>query len=698
MSIGEKQIYRFGPFQLDTQSGQLKKNSVGLKLQGQPIQILELLLEKAGELVTREEIRQRLWATDTFVDFDHSLNTAVKKLRQTLGDEVDNPLYIETLPKRGYSFIAEVSREPKETRDPASGKRADAELPGAAPWKRAVIVGAVVALLAVAASVPWIFNPPPQPRIVSSHVLTKTGGLKSFSTKPLVDRGIVYFSEQLPSGTTLLQVPAAGGEVSPGPKINGYLNDISRDGSRVLSHTSDSNGQCDVWTDSLPPGSSRLTVKDSCFAVWSADGRSIFFVRSSNKDSAELYRANADGTEARRIMDIETDADLHVSPDGSRIRFGASDNSAFTLWEAGADGSNPHRILGGRKDVIGGTWSPDRKHYFFTTWDGDHWSLGAVSEAHHWWQKTQPLELLTFGPLSVGNPAVSSDGKTLYAVGREPRGELSVYDAKSRKFVPFLSGSSICYVDFSRDCQWITYVTYPEGTLWRSRIDGGERRQLTVPPLAAMNPRWSPDGKLIAFIDLSNGDRHQMNDTTPRRIYAISAEGGAPELLAAGQVGDPAWSPDGTSIAYAADNELRVLNLQSQKSEALPASRQLWSVRWSPDGKYLVALEGDTARKLKLFTFATNNWTELASGTDFGWPSWSHDSKFVYAQDDETLVRISIADRKKEQIASLMGFRSTAYYLDRWNTGWLGLTPDDRPITTRDTGVQEIYAFELEYK
>jgi len=88
MPVGEKQTFRFGPFELDTQCSQLRRDGVGLKLQGQPVQILQILLEKPGQLVTREELQKRLWASDTFVDFDHSLNTAIKKLRQALGDEV----------------------------------------------------------------------------------------------------------------------------------------------------------------------------------------------------------------------------------------------------------------------------------------------------------------------------------------------------------------------------------------------------------------------------------------------------------------------------------------------------------------------------------------------------------------------------------------------------------------------------------
>ena len=108
MPVGEKQTFRFGPFELDPQCGQLRREGVGLKLQGQPVQILEILLEKPGQLVTREELRERLWTADTFVDFDHSLNTAIKKLRQALGDEADTPRYIETLPRRGYRFLGEV--------------------------------------------------------------------------------------------------------------------------------------------------------------------------------------------------------------------------------------------------------------------------------------------------------------------------------------------------------------------------------------------------------------------------------------------------------------------------------------------------------------------------------------------------------------------------------------------------------------
>ena len=110
-------IYRFGVFEVNPAAGELRKSGVRIRLQEQPFQVLLSLLERAGGVVTREELRQKLWPADTFVDFDHSLNTAVNKLREALGDSAANPRYIETLSRRGYRFLAVV--EPLETRRPA---------------------------------------------------------------------------------------------------------------------------------------------------------------------------------------------------------------------------------------------------------------------------------------------------------------------------------------------------------------------------------------------------------------------------------------------------------------------------------------------------------------------------------------------------------------------------------------------------
>src|ERR1700755_23794 len=109
MPVNTPRAWRFGVFELDASSGELRRNGTVVKLREQPARILLLLLEHAGQMVTREQLRQHLWPSDTFVDFDHSLNSAVMKPREALGDSADKPLYIETIPKRGYRFVAPVT-------------------------------------------------------------------------------------------------------------------------------------------------------------------------------------------------------------------------------------------------------------------------------------------------------------------------------------------------------------------------------------------------------------------------------------------------------------------------------------------------------------------------------------------------------------------------------------------------------------
>src|ERR1035438_2664226 len=117
-SVSPRRRLRFGPYEVDLHSRELRKDGTRLRLQAQPFQLLAMLLERPGELVTREEICQKLWSTDTFVDFDHSLGTAINKIREVLNDSAGEPSYVETLPRRGYRFIAQVtSVDPQPARE-----------------------------------------------------------------------------------------------------------------------------------------------------------------------------------------------------------------------------------------------------------------------------------------------------------------------------------------------------------------------------------------------------------------------------------------------------------------------------------------------------------------------------------------------------------------------------------------------------
>ncbi len=722
MPVGPRHLLRFGPFVFDPECGQIRKNSTGLKLQGQPIQILQILLERPGEVVTREELRQRLWSSDTFVDFDHSLNTAIKKLRQALGDDAETPQYIETIPKRGYRFVSEVTREgaganSASTSPPVVDKTvekiavtlADAALSASQKPRRLrfwmVLALSVPGLLMVAAVIYRATKPLPAPHIVAMHDLTRTGFLKQPS-RLMTDGHSIYFQEIRPSGVVTMQVSVNGGDVAQVNVLDkamdldySFLQDIKSDRSELLyTIRSPRANRADAWTQPLPTGPPRMLLRDVSWPIWTPDGRGMLFVRNNNKD---LYRANSDGTNAHKLATFPSINDPAISPDGRRIRFGSIGPPQYSIWEAGSDGSNPHPILLEHRNMSGGTWSSDGKYYFFRSWDGTLHNLWGVREDRPWFTFKKPAPVqLTFGPFQAGVPAISNDGKRLYSILTEPHGKLSVYDPKLREYVPYLGGISAFFVDFSRDGQWITYSSYPEGILWSSRIDGAQRRQLTAPPFdAEISPRWSPDGRSIVFVDVSGGDRRHIAEA--ERIYVIRADGGEPLLLPTGPepaFHDPTWSPDSNAIAYGVGGMfqgqfrgIRILNLRTGKWETVRGSEKFFTPRWSPDGKHLVALSLDAA-KLILFSFATQQWEELASGKALTFPSWSRDSKRVLFADGDALFWVTIANHTKQKIVNVDASRPIT------PNPWYGLGPDDQPMSTRDITAEEIYAFDLEYK
>jgi Tol biopolymer transport system component len=291
--------------------------------------------------------------------------------------------------------------------------------------------------------------------------------------------------------------------------------------------------------------------------------------------------------------------------------------------------------------------------------------------------------------LNSMTPVVSPDGKKLYVVGQQLRGELTRYDSKSRQWISHLSGVSAEFAAFSRDGQWVAYVTVPEGVLWRSRIDGSERLQLTSSPTQALMPSWSPDGKRIAFTRAGK----------PWRIYLISADGGTPEPLLEEQSsqGRSSWSSDGNSIVFSyvpgpdAAHGIVILNLVTHTVERLPGSEGLVLAEWSPDGRYIAARSSDH-HEIMLFDVRTQRWSELVR-RELNWLNWSRDGRRVYFEQhgaQHAVMRVGIADHEVEEIVSLQNVKRTGVN----GSFWFGLAPDDSPLVLHDTGTEEIYALD----
>jgi Tol biopolymer transport system component len=466
---------------------------------------------------------------------------------------------------------------------------------------------------------------------------------------------------------------------------------VSPDGSTLLG--ADELGQTAftgrLWALPVLGGSPRrLGDAAGQNAAWSPDGQKIVY-----GDGPDLILANSDGTEPHKLFSAPSRVlDTAWSPDGSVIRFTVGDrnNPLTALWQVSASGQYPAPLLPGwnpPENECCGRWTPDGKYFVFQS----KRNIWARAEKGSWLGKasSQPLQL-TSGPMSFYSPMPSKDGKKLYVVGSLPRGELSRYDAKSGEFVPFLSGISADSVGFSKDAKWVAYVTYPESTLWRSKLDGSQRIQLTYPPLTAVLPSWSPDGRQIVFYGLTPGRKS--------RLYAVSADGGTPRELIpedSQQEWDATWSADGTEIAFGGaagdpSSTIRILDVATGQIATLPDSKGVFSPRWSPDGRHLVAL-AFASRGIRLFDFTTQKWNEIAK-ISCGFPNWSKNGDYVYflhEEDQPSVMRLRIRDQEIERVADLKDFRQTGFY-----GFWLGIAPDDSPLLLRDTGAQEIYALD----
>jgi Tol biopolymer transport system component/DNA-binding winged helix-turn-helix (wHTH) protein len=732
---------RFGAFEANVQTGELRKDGVKLKFSGQPFQVLAILLERPGEVVTREELQKRLWP-DTFVDVERNLNTAVNKIREVLGDSAETPRFVETLPRRGYRFIGAVSQPPTIRMDGTGAEgdvqvsKAMATVPEVAPadltrslksrplfWVLVGLGGAVAALLTGAVFL--LRRPLPRPRISEYVRLTLDGRHK----RPIgADASRLYVSfEDSPIGTGV--VPLSGGEIAKIPleiPNLGQCTDcvpvfpfsgVSPDGSRLLIMGREYPDGQEIWNVDSSGHSARFLTKGIA-VCWSPDGKQVLY----SNVNGDLLVISSEGGEPKMILpsaarpgQTSNIGSLSWSPDGTRIRFRSD---TFRFWEISSSGTNLHRVLPGWDDstaVCCGHWTPDGDFFVYLATKaivratdrspaGQLWALderkGRIGR-----HIAEPIRL-TDGPNLWGLTAISTDGKKIFSQQTTLRGELVSYDAGSKQFQPYLKGISAEFVAFSRDGKYVAYVSFPDGVLWRANPDGSGSVQLTRPPFYPKLPRWSPDGTQIVFED--------ERQTAEYAIYAVSSQGGSPVRLVPEDPRpqlDPTWSPDGKQIAYCTDPrsspkgdsitkvETHILNIASHTITTLPISPHGFvSPRWSPDGRLLMGITLSPST-LEVFDLQTKQYRTLLGPVPvgFGFNQWSHDGRYVYFWSEmlgsSAILRIPITGGKPELVADLSAFRFTGFF-----NLWFALDPQDAPLLLLDRGTQEIYALTLDRK
>ncbi len=557
--------------------------------------------------------------------------------------------------------------------------------------KKGLFAGIGVAVVAIAA-LAYLFRPTLPPPTVSNYTQLTNDAAEKFLIG--TDGVRLYFLDR---NLGLAQMSVNGGspaEIQGSSGLQGRLgvSSISPDGSRLLVTQGGalSGASRPLWAVPTLGGSAvRLGNIMGIGGAWSPDEEKLIYT-----SGGALYIANADGSTSRKLADLPgplsggvVDSTSPVwSPDGHAIALNLVDpKGVIREWELSSGGKNIREMFPGwheQQSQCCGLWTPDGKYFVFES-RNQIWAARVAGSFFHRVNHA-PIQL-TAGAVSYSFPVPSKDGKTLFAVAGFHRGELQRYDAKAKTFVSFLGGISAQDVSFSKDGQWVAYVTYPDGILWRSKLDGSEKLQLSSPPLYAMLPEWSPDGQNILF--------YSRNDAgTPSRIYEVPAAGGAPEDLMPGVSGnqaDASWSPDGSRVAFAGvanagATAIHILDMKTHQINTLPDCDGLFSPRWSPGGQYLIALPSDSSG-LRIFDFKAQKWAVLVKGI-VGYPSWSHDSHFVYfVRLNQALERVAVPSGKIEQVASLKGNQMTGVY-----GFWGGLTPDDSPLILKDAGSHEI--------
>jgi DNA-binding winged helix-turn-helix (wHTH) protein/Tol biopolymer transport system component len=723
-------IYEFGPFVLDSAQMLLRRGGTVVPLQPRALETLLVLVKRRGEVVSKQQLIDAVWR-DSFVE-EGNLTQNIFLLRRELGKTPEGEEYIQTLPRRGYRFnaaVREIARNGSAgtaTGSPALAAVDAKEEParqagGRRNWLFAAgHVLAMLLVLALGITAVGFWRVETAHPTVSGYVqITHDGKMKRGRSTLIggpdaalfTDGRRIYLTEGAGNAPVIAEVSAEGGETAAiaVPFQLPQLLDVSRGRSELLVAASVNPVVAPpLWVVPVPAGDPRRLDDVSAWdASWSPDGREMVYI-----SGADLYRAKSDGSEGRRLVTLPgLGWQPRWSPDGQTLRLTVFDmrTTVQSLWEVSREGTGLRQLLpdwigedtsgdelaGGPVDVCCGRWTPDGRFFVFQTTRGGRseiWSMpGKPGLLGGLIRSIRAPVQVTHGQLSSLAPVFSPDGSKLFVIGQQLRGELQRFDARTGQFVPYLGGISADFVDFSRDGQWVAYVAFPEGTLWRSRIDGSERLQLTFPPMVAMVPKWSPDGSRIAFFGVGGGKQ--------QRLYLIASNGGAVKPPSARGGGEmrPCWSPDGDSLMYSdfpffskepRKVAIHVLHLKTEQVETLPGSEGYFAPSWSPDGRLVAAMALD-GQRIMVFDFKTIAWNEVAKG--WGLVRWSQDSQFLYVLKygkKPAVARVRVSDRQVEEVASLRGVRLAGRLagLD------FSVTPDGAPLISRDIGTQEVYS------
>jgi Tol biopolymer transport system component/DNA-binding winged helix-turn-helix (wHTH) protein len=609
-------LVRFEGFQLDLRAGELRPDAgKSLRLSEQPFRILTMLLERPGEVLTREEIRKELWPDNTIVEFEHSINAAMNRLRQALGDSGDHPRYIETLARRGYRWMVSVEgMEVGPTSDVAPRH----------PWRWLPLAVALLLGIGLTAGVlRFVLSSPKSsaPALTSVPLTALPGHEYEPSFSPDGSQVVFTRSEEGDESKSHIYVKLIGTSGPPLQLTNGPAGDFnpvwSPDGRFIafLREFSDRYAVLLIPALGGPErkiAETRLAHVPGPYLAWSPDGNSLVIShkdKDSPKEPAALFVVAIDTGEKRRltsppsaVSDSSGDTNPAFSPDGRTLAFIRMSDFRTELYLLPV--SDALQSVGEAKRIPLGqsryapAWTEDGREIIFWSWRQGLWRIGVSGSDT---RSAEPARL-PFGDNALC-PAISRRGHRLaysngifrnssiwrMAVPSGPSGPSARDGTRvgsfNRSFIS--STQNDLHPQFSPDGKRIAFVSERSGNfeIWVCNSDGSSPVQLTSfhGPVVT-TPRWSPDGRRIAFDSSAGGGEFD--------IWVIGVDGGKPVRMTTHPAndGNPSWSRDGRWIYFDSKRtgEQQVWKMPADGGEAIQVTRDGgYAPLESPDGKFL---------------------------------------------------------------------------------------------------------------
>jgi Tol biopolymer transport system component/DNA-binding winged helix-turn-helix (wHTH) protein len=634
-------VVRFGVFEVDLAQRELRRSGLRIRLQEQPFQLLAALLERPGEIVTREELRSKLWPGDTFVDFEHSLNAAVKRLRDALGESAETPIFVETIPRRGYRFIGQI-----------------ATLPGLSsihPRRRKRFFTTGIGVLSGLAGGALVMLSLYYGRSFRSHesrptvipIVTSVGEKITPSLSP--DGQHLAYAWNGGTGPHFsIYVKLVGTEESlrltKQPSID--FNPVWSPDGRYIAFARIVKGGTAIYVIPALGGTERRLrethwLENEFYQVfwffgrlsWSPDGKILAY-----SDRASVYRPASsifllilDSMESRKLTSPQGsvgDYNPAFSPDGQTLAFNRGAQGITSIYTVPVSGGSERHLISGVQYGWGLAWTSEGRDIVFAKagWDaGWLWKIPRDGG--------EPTRL-QFGQEGVqpsirGNRLVYARQTANVTIWRRVLNSM-VSAGPSHKFIHSTRMES--GPQFSPNGGQIAFESTRSGAyeVWMCRSDGTGLVQLTHFNSSAGTPRWSPDGQQIAFDSRALGNAD---------IFVLDSQGGPPHRLTSERSSDvvPSWSRDGRWIYFASDRtgDWQVWKMPSTGGPAVQVTHHGgFSSFESLDGRFLYYAKGQTLPGL--WRIPTNGGEEirLTDSLEVGyWGYWAVGEKGIYYLD-----------------------------------------------------------------